>query len=110
MLHDLLAGMTNRDWINIAAVVVGPLAAVLITRWLDMRRERDDRRMEVFKTLMRTRRTPIAADNVGALNLIELEFYNDKPIIDAWRNLFQHFGGQHARRPEEQLNDHMSDD
>jgi len=66
--------MTNGEWINLAAILLGPILAVLVTRFIDSRRETQSRRMEIFKTLMRTRRTPTYADHVGALNLIEVEY------------------------------------
>ena len=93
--------MDFSDWVTVFALFLGPVSAVLITRWLDNRRERQTRRQEVFKTLMRTRRTPIFPEHVGALNLIEFEFANDKEVVDRWRDLFQHFGTQHVRREDE---------
>ncbi|MDS1135976.1 DUF6680 family protein [Nitratireductor indicus] len=52
--------------------------------------------------VMRTRRTPIAPDFVGALNLVEIEFQSDKPVLDAFKNLMRHFGTEHPRRQNEQ--------
>lgn len=45
--------------------------------------------MEIFRTLMRTRRMPVHFDHVGALNLIEIEFANDKNVIAAWKEYFK---------------------
>lgn len=87
--------------ITILAIVVGPVFAVLITRWLDNRRERRTRQMDVFRTLMRTRRTPINTEHVGALNLVEIEFANSPKVVSALRELFRHFGEQHVRRDDE---------
>lgn len=93
------------EWLTLLAIVVGPIAAVFVTRWVDARRERHNRRMEIFKTLMRTRRTPMFPEHVGALNLIELEFFKDKDVMDRWRELFRHFGTAHARRQDELVAD-----
>jgi Family of unknown function (DUF6680) len=41
--------------------------------------------MDIFKTLMPTRRTPMYPEHVGALNLIELEYYKDKTVLAQWR-------------------------
>ena len=41
---------------TIVAVLVGPILAVLITRIIDDQRASKARRMDIFRTLMRTRR------------------------------------------------------
>lgn len=95
--------MTLVDGLTIFALIVGPTSAVLITRWSDDRHERQNRRMEIFRTLMRTRRTPMTPKHVGALNLIEFEFTQDVTVMRAWRRLFDHFGTAHTRRDDEQI-------
>ena len=59
--------------------------------------------MDVFRTLMRTRRIPMSQDHVGALNLVEIEFHFDKKVIEALKNLFQNFGTEQVRRADEQV-------
>ncbi|MBB4303008.1 hypothetical protein GGD81_002046 [Rhodobium orientis] len=93
--------MTLVEILTIAGIVIGPLAAVLIAQHLQNRKEKRERRMNVFRTLMRTRRTPMTLEHVGALNLIEIEFADKKQIIDAWRRLFEHLGTMHNRYPGE---------
>lgn len=88
--------------VSVFAIFLGPIFAVIMTRWLDRRREKSNRRMEVFKTLMRTRRNTIYPEHVGALNLIEVEFAKDKKVIEKWRDLMQHFGAEHLRKGNEQ--------
>lgn len=92
------------SWVEVLtliALIVGPISAVLITRYMDYRRERQQRRMEIFRTLMRTRRTPVEPAHVGALNLIEIEFATDAEVIRAWKELLTHFGTEHTRRADE---------
>ena len=89
------------EWISLAAILVGPILAVLATRFLDNRRSARDQRLAVFKTLMRTRRTPTVPDHVGALNLVEIEFANDGPVLSAWRALFSHLGTEHTPKSAE---------
>lgn len=64
--------------------------------------------MDIFKTLMRTRRTPIAPEHVGALNLVEIEFYNKPLVINSLKNLFSHFGTEHARNSDERISNEMA--
>lgn len=100
--------MTIEAYLTIFAILSGPVIAVFITRLLDDLREKKARRLEVFKTLMRTRRTPIFPEHVGALNLIELEFSENKDVIARWKDLLKHFADQHVRREEELVNDTLS--
>ena len=93
--------MTLTDCLTILAIVLGPIVAVLITRWLDDRRERLARRMDVFRTLMRTRRNNMSPEHVGALNLVEIEFSADDDVMKNWRALLNHFGTVQVRRPDE---------
>ena len=61
------------EWITLTAILVGPVFAILVSRRLEHLRDQRTRKMDVFRTLMRTRRTPIHTDHVGALNLVEIE-------------------------------------
>lgn len=78
--------------LTIVAIIIGPIAAVRITRNLDEKREEQGRRMDVFRTLMRTRRVTLSPDHVGALNLVEIEFKDEGPVIAAWRQYFENLG------------------
>ena len=40
---------------------------------------------------MRYRRNPMTPNFVGALNLIEVEFYDDEKVIKAWKELLAEF-------------------
>lgn len=100
--------METRDVISIIAIFFGPIFAVVITRILDARRERNARRMDVFRTLMKTRRVPITQEHVGALNLIEIEFRENQEVLSVWKELFQHFVQNHPRNETEQINNNLS--
>ena len=47
--------MTGAEIVMAVAVVTGPIAAVLIARDLEKRRVQREQRMDIFRTLMRTR-------------------------------------------------------
>ena len=100
--------MSLVEFFMLVAVITGPISAVFVTRWLDDRRNRRERRMNVFRTLMRTRQVPTTAEHVGALNLIEIEFAKDGDVLVTWKDLFQHFAANHTRRDEEEDDDHKS--
>jgi hypothetical protein len=89
--------MTTNEVLTLIALVGGPISAVLITRYLDDLRQYRARRMDVFRTLMRTRRTALHPDHIGALNLVEIEYANDPQVLTAWKALFTNFGSTLGR-------------
>jgi hypothetical protein len=86
--------MTLTDWLTIIAMILGPLVAVQVTRYLDTRQEIRDRKLQIFKTLMATRGYAVSWEHVGALNRIDLEFQGEnegeKAVIDAWKAYLDH--------------------
>lgn len=82
------------DWIEIimiAAVIIGPIAAVQIEKYLQRARDSKNRKEDIFKTLMATRGAVLSYDHVEALNRIDLEFSDNKKyrkVIDAWKEYF----------------------
>ncbi|MGE0622003.1 MAG: DUF6680 family protein [Pseudomonadales bacterium] len=92
-MWEWLGSVTATSWLTIIAIVIGPIAAVQIEKYLEARREKTRRRMDVFRTLMLSRATTLAPDNVAALNSIDLIFEGTKykPVRDKWRTLLSHF-------------------
>jgi hypothetical protein len=88
--------MTTADWVMVIAVLVSPLLAVQVTRWLDMIREGRARRLHIFRVLMATRAAGLSPTHVEALNLIDVEFDKasgrDKRVVAAWRAYLAHLG------------------
>jgi hypothetical protein len=76
-------------WAILAATFLGPAFAVLATRIIDARRELNNRRLHVFRTLMATRRAQLTAEHVTALNLIEIDFQGKKEVLQAWKVYFE---------------------
>ena len=77
--------------LTILALLLGPILAVCITRYIDNCREQKQRKMELFRALMQFRQWPLHTDYVSALNLIEVEFYQDEDVIKKWKVLYEHF-------------------
>ena len=81
--------MTIADWLMITAVLIGPVIAVRVTRYLDDKKEIRERKLQIFKTLMATRAYTISYDHVFTLNKIDLEFSKsikgEKEVIEAWK-------------------------
>jgi hypothetical protein len=77
--------------ITIFAIFYGPIAALRIQRKLDAERESRNRKLQVFKTLMTYRVTPVNTNFVQSLNLIDVEFTanndEERAVRDAWKEL-----------------------
>lgn len=77
---------------TIVAVVSGPAIAVWMTRYIDDRRADKARKMDIFRTLMRTRGVRLHWEHVGALNLVEVEFIDHPGVVNAWKNYLTNLG------------------
>jgi hypothetical protein len=80
------------DWLTVAAIVLGPILALLAQRALDSLREKRRQRLAVYFTLMGTRANYLAPEHVRALNSIDVVFAKkrDKRIRDAWQRVLEH--------------------
>lgn len=83
--------MTINDWLIIAAMIIAPILAVQIQKFIEARKETKGRKIQIFRTLMATRATPISPSHVEALNMIDIVFYKDKKIVDTWKLLLDNF-------------------
>ncbi len=87
-------GIGWEAWAIVAATVVGPVAAIVVSLLMswrhDARAQLRERRMRVFRALLATRGTAAHYDHVSSLNLIEIDFYKVSPVIDAWRAYMRH--------------------
>jgi len=82
----MLISLTITNILTILAVIVGPIAALMIQRHLDTRREAERRRHELFRTLWATRALPgrLQYRRVEALNMVSLDFKGYASVIEAW--------------------------
>lgn len=90
--------MTIADWLMITAVLLGPIIAVRLTRYLDNKKEIRERKLNIFKTLMATRAYAVSWDHVMTLNKIDLEFdksnKKEKAVIEAWKEYLDLLGNK----------------
>jgi len=87
-----------KDWITISAIIIGPILAVQAQKFIEAVRYKKQRRLNLFHTLMSTRASRVSNEHVGALNMIDIEFYGrkifgfrfqtpkEKSITNAWKN------------------------
>jgi hypothetical protein len=74
------------DWITVAALMLGPVFALFAQRLLDFLREKKNRRVNLYQTVMSLRAVWLNPDSVRALNSIDTIFDkpSDKPVREAW--------------------------
>ena len=74
--------------ITIFAIFRAPIVALNIQRKLDDLNEKRSRRINIFKTLMANRMSLLDPENVKALNMVNIEFYDQNDVINAWKAFF----------------------
>jgi len=82
------------EWITIAAIVVGPIAAVLtqlLIQWLQKKR---DHKLFVYGNLMSLRATWVHAEFVRAMNYVDVVFHKDTAIRDKRKDLMTHIAAK----------------
>ena len=81
--------MSLTDALMVAAVLLAPLIAIQVSVFLEIRREKRQRRLKLFRTLMMTRAARLVPDHVNALNMIDIEFSGtdakSKEVRAAWK-------------------------
>lgn len=78
------------EWLTLTAIVLGPILAVVVSQFRDNRRNDSDRRMKVFRDLLQTRGMRLDPLHVGALNLVDLEFYKFADVRSCYANYIGH--------------------
>lgn len=82
------------DIIMTIAVFAGPIVSVQLAEGLSKLKDKKNRKVHIFRTLMATRSAQLAPMHVEALNLIDLEFHSqkrqDKRVLDAGRLYMDH--------------------
>ena len=83
--------MECKDILNLIAIVVIPIAAVLIGQYLQNRAEIRKDKMQIFKTLMTSRIYGWTQESVHCLNIIDIVFADDKIVREAWKDLYDKY-------------------
>lgn len=88
--------MEVKDWINIIAIILSPVFAVLITVWLTTKNEKRKEKVEVFKQLMIARAIPGTIEYVKILNSLDVVFADSQKVRAAWKDLFNEYAKVNA--------------
>lgn len=83
--------MECKDILNLIAIIVIPIAAVLIGQWLQNRSEKRKDKMQIFKVLMTARIYGWTVESVHCMNILDIVFADDKKVRDAWKDLYDKY-------------------
>jgi len=86
--------MTLSDILIIIAIILGPILAVQVQKFIEWMNEKRTKKLAIFKTLMATRENQLSYVHVEALNKIDIEFTakKDKSVTDSWKMYHDHLG------------------
>jgi Family of unknown function (DUF6680) len=85
---------------NFLAVLLSPLVAVLVSMWLQDRKERRQHQFQILGTLIATRAEPLSPEAVRALNVIDLVFHDKDSVRRLWREYFDMLNNQGLNNPQ----------
>lgn len=75
------------DALNLIAIIIAPIAAVLIGQWLQNRSERRKDKLDIFKSLM-IARNGWSSESVRALNIIDIVYADDTNVRMRWKEYY----------------------
>lgn len=109
--------VTISDWLMMGSVILGPILAIQIQKFIDRSNEAKERKLTVFRDLMTTRASTLAFQHVSALNMVGLEFNGKKysKVTNAWKTYLDHLNSFPKEDEEmqkiwsEKKNDQLSD-
>lgn len=88
-------------WVTAIAIFLGPTTGVLITFWMQSRKEKKDMMLKLFVTLMAHRKTnPPSQELVKSLNIIDVVFSKYPQVVLLWHQYYD----LTSHRP---LNEHL---
>ena len=83
--------MKLAEILNLIAIIIIPIIAVIIGQWLQTCSEKRKDKMHIFKTLMTSRVYGWTQESVYCLNIIDIVFADDKKVRNAWKDLYDKY-------------------
>lgn len=92
------------NWINLAALLLSPVVAVVVTFVFQARQRTHARKDRLFETLMKFRMAnPPPRELVDALNLIDVVFKKNDEVRKLWKDYFEMLCRPRASSPEQDV-------
>lgn len=70
--------------VTVFAIFRAPIVALRIQKNIEDYKEQKKRKFEIFRTLLATRANTTSLEHVQALNMIDIEYYEEKNISQLW--------------------------
>lgn len=86
--------------ITIFAMIYAPIVALKVQMKIENAKEKNNRKLDIFKTLMATRGDRLSLEHVRALHMIDVEFYGHNEVIDCLRLYQKHLNMESFPRPD----------
>lgn len=83
--------MECKDILNLIAIIIIPIIAVIIGQHLQNKAEIRKDKMQIFKTLMTSRIYRWTQESVHCLNIIDVVFSDDAKVRAAWKELYDKY-------------------
>ena len=79
------------NWINILAIILSPIIALLISHKMQEKHEKRKEKIEILKTLMARRILASSKEYVNALNIIDIVFVDSPKVREAYKLLYESY-------------------
>lgn len=86
--------ITLIEMINILAIILSPVVAVLITIYLQNCLERKKEKIAIIKALLSTGHYLYSDEIIRSYNLIDIVFKDDKEVREKWKLYFEALGNE----------------
>ena len=86
----LFGGDSRLLAINTLAIIFSPLVALRVEKKIEMQKEMRTRKKIIFRILMAARGKKLSEEHVEALNMIQLDFIENKNVYIKWKEYLEH--------------------
>ena len=88
--ETLYWGLRFSELVTLVGIIVGPIVAVAMTLLVETRRRQRDSKIQIMRMILNTRHLPADPSYNAAINLIPVEFNNDKKVMSTWKDYISH--------------------
>lgn len=86
----LYFGLRFSELLTLVGIIIGPIAAVIITLATEAKRRQRDAKIQIMRMLINTRHLPGDPLYSTAINLIPIEFNRDRKVMSSWNDYINH--------------------
>jgi uncharacterized protein DUF6680 len=84
---------------SLLAILLSPLIAVLVSTYLQNRKERRDHKLYLLATLIANRPNPVSDETIRALNTIDVVFHDAPSVRKLWQEYYAMLNNEGLNNP-----------